>query len=124
MQREVKDTTELTKYGKHYSEDGLWDKIRKVAKKAGRDVIRMALVLFYTLKSPKVNVRDKAVILGALGYFILPVDLIPDFIPALGFTDDLAALMLAFKAITESVTPEYEAQADAKLREWFGQNLG
>ena len=80
----------------------------------------MALVLFYTLKSPKVNVRDKAVILGALGYFILPVDLIPDFIPALGFTDDFAALMLALKAISESVTPEYEAQADAKLLEWFG----
>ena len=120
MQREVKDTTELTKYGKHYSEDGLWDKIRKVAKKAGRDVIRMALVLFYTLKSPKVNVRDKAVILGALGYFILPVDLVPDFIPALGFTDDFAALMLALKAISDSVTREYEAQADARLREWFG----
>ncbi len=120
MQKEVKDTNELTKYGTHYSDDGLWEKIRKVAKKAGRDVIRMALVLYYTLKSQKVNVRDKAIIIGALGYFILPVDLIPDFIPALGFTDDLAALMLAFKAITESITPEYEAQADAKLREWFG----
>lgn len=119
MAREVKDTTELVKYEKHYSEDGFWDKIRKVAKKAGRDVIRMSLVLFYTLKSQNVDVKNKGIILGALGYFILPVDLIPDFIPVLGFTDDFTALMLALKAISDSVTPQIEAQADAKVAEWF-----
>ena len=78
-----------------------------------------ALVLYYVLQSPDVTVSNKALILGALGYFILPLDLIPDVIPALGFTDDAAALALAYKAVQASVTPEIEAKAQAKVDEWF-----
>lgn len=60
-----------------------------------------------------------ALILGALGYFIHPLYLIPDVIPVLGFTDDIAALTLVYKAIKASVTPEIEAKAQAKVDEWF-----
>ncbi|MGM9748166.1 MAG: YkvA family protein [Candidatus Cryptobacteroides sp.] len=54
-----------------------------------------------------------------MGYFILPTDLIPDLIPVLGFTDDVAALTLAYKAIQASVTPEIDAKAKEKIAEWF-----
>ena len=63
---------------------------------------------------------DRAKILGALGYFILPIDLIPDFIPVAGYTDDLAALVWGVYCVIKSITPEVKAQAAEKLHEWFG----
>lgn len=59
-------------------------------------------------------------IFSALGYFILPVDLVPDFIPVVGFTDDLAALIACCVKVSQIVTPEIRSKADVKMREWFG----
>ena len=64
--------------------------------------------------------KDRAKILGALGYFLLPIDIIPDFIPLAGYTDDLAALTWGVYCVIKSITPEVKAQAAAKLHEWFG----
>ena len=111
---------ELTKYQGHYSEESLADKIAKVAKKAGIKVIYAALLLYYVLKSPLTPKKDRNKILGALGYFILPFDLIPDAIPVAGFADDLAALTWALYAVSKNITPEIKAQAKMKLRDWFG----
>ena len=110
----------IEKYAKRYDEQDLISKITRVARKAGIKVIYLALLLYYVLKSPQVKTADKGKIWGALGYFILPIDLIPDFIPVAGYTDDLAALLWAFYAVAKNVTPEIEAQAKKKLRDWFG----
>ena len=109
----------MAKYQDEYSDEKLWDKLKKFAAKLGGKATYYALILYYVLQSPDVTVANKALILGALGYFILPIDLIPDVIPALGFTDDAAALALAYKAVEASVTPEIEAKAQAKIDEWF-----
>lgn len=110
---------ELKKYQSEFSESKFWDKMKKAAKSAGKKVIEMALLLFYVLQSPDVPIDQKTIIIGALGYLILPVDLIPDFIPILGFTDDAAALAAALKTINSSITPEIEAKAKAKADELF-----
>ena len=110
---------ELKKYEKEYSEEGLWDKIASVAKKAGLEVIYYVLLLFYALQSPNVTVAEKAKIIGALGYFILPLDLIPDFIPVGGYVDDCALLLLAIKALS-CIDESVKQQAKSKLKEWFG----
>jgi uncharacterized membrane protein YkvA (DUF1232 family) len=110
----------LEKYADRYNEQDLLSKTTKAAKKAGIKVIYLVLLLYYVLKSPKVKMADKGKIWGALGYFILPIDLIPDFIPVAGYTDDLAALLWAFYAVAKNVTPEIEAQAKKKLHDWFG----
>ena len=73
------------------------------------------------MTDPNTPAKYKAVIAGALGYFILPIDLIPDFIPIAGYTDDLAALVWGVYCVIKSITPEVKAQAAAKLHEWFGQ---
>ena len=77
---------DLVKYQNEYSDEKFWDKAKKFAVKLGGNATYYALVLYYVLQSPDVTVSNKALILGALGYFILPLDLIPDVIPALGFT--------------------------------------
>ena len=109
---------QLQKYEKEYSESNLWDKIAKVAKKAGREVVYNALLLFYALQSDKVSVKEKAMIIGALGYFILPIDLIPDAIIGLGFTDDLAVIVAVLKQL-DCIDANVKAQAENKMKEWF-----
>lgn len=111
---------DIEKYKDRYKEEDFLKKITRTAKKAGIKVVYLALLLYYVLKSPKVKTADKGKIWGALGYFILPIDLIPDFIPVAGYTDDLAALLWAFYAVAKNVTPEIEAQAKKKLHDWFG----
>lgn len=111
---------EIRGYGNNYSDSGLWDKIASVAKKAGQKIIYAVLLLYYVLKSPDVSGKDKSLIIGALGYFILPVDLVPDVIPVVGFTDDLAAILTVLKIVWDNVTPSVRQQAKAKLVSWFG----
>lgn len=110
----------IESYQSEYSESGLWKKVKTVAKKAGIKTIYMVLLLHYVLKSPNVSIEDKAKIYGALGYFILPIDLIPDYIPIVGYSDDVAALAYALHAVWKNVTPEIKQQAQQKLRSWFG----
>ena len=107
------------KYEKYYSEEGLMDKLKKFAKKAGISTIYKALLLYYVLQSEDLSAKEKGLIIGALGYLILPIDLIPDSIPGVGFTDDLAVLASVIHIVRVFLSPEIEAQAQAKLKDWF-----
>ena len=62
----------------------------------------------------------KSIILGALGYFIFPIDAIPDVLVPLGYTDDLGVLAAAVTAVAMHITPEVKQQATDKLAAWFG----
>ncbi len=86
---------ELKKYEEQYSESGLQAKIIKYGKIAGATVVYKAVQLFYVLQKPDVPAKTKAVIMGALGYLIAPIDFIPDLTPVLGYTDDAVALTFA-----------------------------
>ena len=110
---------ELTKYQKHFTESDFWFKVSTLAKKAGVKITYYALVLYYTLTDPETPTRYKAVIAGALGYMILPLDLVPDFIPFAGLADDWAALVAA----VAYVATEIKARAKDKAEEWFGPIL-
>ncbi len=108
-------------YEKSYSEGGFWGKAQKYASKVGMEGTRQALRLYYALRNPEMPARTKTMIYGALGYFISPLDLIPDFIPAVGFTDDIWALAAAIAVAATYITDDVKKQADAKLTEWFGE---
>ena len=97
------------------------NKIADVAKKAGVKTVYAALLLYYVLTDSKMPIKDRAVILGALGYFICPVDAIPDLLGPLGYTDDLAALGYALKSVWDNITPETHRSARRRLHEWFGE---
>lgn len=111
---------ELTRYESQYSEEGFWKKIQKLAKKAGVKTVYYALVLYYTLTDPATPARYRAVIAGALGYLILPMDFIPDLLPFAGLADDWAALIAAVAFVAGAITPAIKARARAKLSDWFG----
>ena len=108
------------KYAKHYSEEGFWDKVKGVMKSAGKSIIYKALQLYYAMKNPSCPASVKAAIIAALGYFILPIDIIPDFIPGLGFTDDLAAITAALAMASAYIDENVKRQARDKLDDFFG----
>ena len=80
-------------YANRFSQSDFVEKISRIAKRAGAKLVYAALILYYTLQSDKVSKTDKAIIIGALGYMISPLDVIPDAIPIAGLTDDLAVLL-------------------------------
>lgn len=111
-----------SEYSKEYSESSFWDKVKKFASKAGSKVIYTALKLYYTLQSPDTPVWAKSVIVGALGYFIAPIDVISDYMPVVGFADDLGVLAAAVAAVVTHITPAIKEQAKTKAKEWFGES--
>jgi uncharacterized membrane protein YkvA (DUF1232 family) len=108
------------RYTSKYSDQGFWKKLGRFAVKAGREVVEQALVLYYLIQDDDVPARPKAIAIGALGYFILPFDVIPDILPGVGFTDDLAVIGTAMWQLASHITDEHRARARAKLVEWFG----
>ena len=114
---------DISEYKKHYTERGFWAKIKRASKCGGDKLLYYAYLLYYLLISREVSVKSKGIICGALGYFILPTDIIPDFIMALGFTDDLAVLLLAYKTIKSSITPEIERRAKQRLEKVRGERV-
>ncbi|AHM57237.1 hypothetical protein EAL2_c19560 [Peptoclostridium acidaminophilum DSM 3953] len=116
----VIEETKNPKYAAAYSDTKLFEKIIKFAKMAGIKVIYVALLLYYALQKPTIPAWAKTMIIGTLGYFIFPVDLIPDFMPIVGYTDDFAALMAALLAVTMYIDEEVKKKAKAKLHDWFG----
>ncbi len=111
--------------GKHFSEEKekFWGKLAKFAKKAGASVVYAVLLLYFTLKKPDVPVKEKTTIIGALGYFILPVDLIPDMAVGIGFTDDLGALGIVLIQVAMYIDEDTKQKAKQKLADWFGDNV-
>ncbi len=107
---------EIQKYGTYYSEKKLWKKILRVGKKVGATVLRPVFQLYYMLQSDSVSFKHKAYIVGALGYFILPFDLIPESIlPLIGFADDIAVMSFVLNIVKESLTPEIKEKAENKV---------
>lgn len=108
---------------KHYSEDKFWSKLKRFALKAGHSVVYTSLLLYYTLQKPELPKKARVTILAALGYFILPLDLIPDFVAGVGFTDDLGALGVALFQVAIHIDDEVKKKAKDKLVNWFGTNV-
>ena len=106
-------------YGSEYSEESLWQKIATFAGRAGRETIEQVLVLYYCCLDRDTPVWAKTVIVSALGYFIAPLDAIPDLMPGVGFSDDLGALAMALATVVAHVKPEHRQQAQEKMKTWF-----
>ena len=106
-------------YKNKFTANGFVEKISRVAKRAGAEFVYAALILFYTLESDKVSLKEKAIIIGALGYLISPLDVMPDAIPIAGLSDDLAVLVYVLHKVWGEVSEDVKAKARAKLAQWF-----
>jgi uncharacterized membrane protein YkvA (DUF1232 family) len=107
-------------YSDQYSEKSLFEKIKKVAKNAGIKVIYYVLIAYYLLQKKDLPKKEKAIIIGALGYFIMPFDLVADPTLAVGYVDDIGALALALGKVALYIDDEIKQKAKDKLRDIFG----
>ena len=93
--------------------------LMRLVRRAGRTVARPALECFEMLLDGGTPHQARLTVLAALTYLLLPVDLIPDFLPAIGFGDDMVALTALLSLCGRHVTPDIRSRAQSRLDRWF-----
>jgi uncharacterized membrane protein YkvA (DUF1232 family) len=93
--------------------------LRRLLRRAGRTLARPALECLELLLDGKTPPQVRITMVGALTYLLVPMDLIPDFIPAAGFSDDLVALTALLGLCTTHLNEEIRLRAQRKLDRWF-----
>ena len=112
------------RYGRYegeYSQPRFFAKLFKHAGRIGTSLLYKALQLFYVAQKPEVPLKVKATIYGALGYFILPFDVIPDMIVGVGYGDDATALLVALGIAHMYIDEDVREQAKQKLAGILGE---
>jgi uncharacterized membrane protein YkvA (DUF1232 family) len=94
---------------------GFWVKVKRQAAKL--PFAEDLLAAYYCAFDRETPLQVRAVLLGALAYFVLPFDAIPDMLPVLGFTDDAAVLAAAMKLVIDNIRPEHREAARRKLED-------
>ena len=112
---------ELQKYEQHYSDGGFLEKLTKYGKIIGINALYKAVQLWFVMQKPDVPAGTKAVIMGALGYLIAPLDFLPDLMPVLGYTDDLVAITFALIKVQGYIDEEVERKSKNLLTKIFGE---
>lgn len=112
---------ELQKYEQHYNDSNFLDKVTKYGKLIGINALYKAVQLWFVLQKPDVPASTKAVIMGALGYLIAPLDFLPDLMPVLGYTDDFVAITFALIKVQGYIDEEVERKSKNLLAKIFGE---
>lgn len=106
-------------FSSEYSDNSFWDKVKTYAKTAGEGVLEPALKMYYAALDSDTPTWAKTTIIAALGYFISPVDAVPDVLPIVGYTDDLGVLVAAVAATAAHIKDEHALKAKEVLLRWF-----
>ncbi len=116
------DIPDFMSHSSYFSANDFLEKISNVAKRAGSKFVYASLILYYTLQSDRVSKREKALIIGALGYLISPFDVIPDAYPIVGLSDDMAVLLFVLRRVWTNIDPDIQLKAKEKLARWFDED--
>lgn len=106
-------------FSSQYSENGFWDKTKKYAKSAGESVLEPALKMYYAATDSDTPAWAKTTIYASLGYFISPIDAIPDIAPIVGYSDDMGVLFAAAATTAAHIKDVHVEKAKETLKQWF-----
>ena len=120
MNEDLHLETTISGKEKHYSTDKFVNKVKKYGANIGYKALYNVAILYCALKSPDLPKEHKLMILGVLGYFILPIDLITDMLPAVGLADDIVVITKAISVIYTSITDEMKEEAHEVLKKILG----
>ncbi len=101
-------------------EKSFWRTTKSALRRAGSAVALEGLKAWHLARDPTTPPRTKAILYGALAYFILPIDAVPDILPVVGFSDDAAALTAALVATNSAMTEAVLERAKASVQRLFG----
>ena len=93
--------------------------LARLLRRAGRTVARPALECYEMVVDGATPHQARLTVLAALTYLMVPLDLIPDFLPAAGFSDDLVALTALLGLCSRHITPAIRTRAKDRLDQWF-----
>lgn len=96
--------------------------LNRLLRRAGRTLARPAIQCFEMVIDSQTPHQARLTVLAALTYLLVPLDLIPDFIPVAGFSDDLVALTALLGLCTRYVSPQIRERAERRLNQWFPQD--
>lgn len=98
----------------HVDSAGFWTKVKA---NLGRvPFLDEVVAVWYCARDPVTPAKVKAILLGAVAYFVLPFDIVPDVVAGLGYGDDLAVLIAAIRAVRPHISEHHREQARAALR--------
>jgi uncharacterized membrane protein YkvA (DUF1232 family) len=89
-----------------FIDENLWEKLERVGKKISFAKDILALVNY--MRDPNVSWHRKSIVVGALIYFIVPIDAIPDIAPLIGYLDDLGVIAAVLKYLGNELIPYYD----------------
>lgn len=92
---------------------GFWPKIRRTASRI--PFARELVSVYYSARDPETPTAAKGIMVGALAYFVLPVDAIPDIFAGIGFTDDAAVIAALIATLGANIKGRHREQAEAAL---------
>jgi uncharacterized membrane protein YkvA (DUF1232 family) len=113
-QAEFGDARMDAEEARHTVQRSFWRKLGRVA--AQIPFAEDLLAAYYCAFDRDTPVQVRTVLFGALAYFILPFDAVPDILPVLGFTDDAAVLATAIKMVVDNLRPEHREAARRALK--------
>ena len=121
----------LHSYADRFNPEEMWDKLKTQAVSAGQELVVMVLTMYYTIRdrikgtnvAEDVPMKDVLLLAGAIAYFVCPADLIPDVLPAVGYSDDLTALTFAYKKAFHIFTSASKGTALEKTAELLGDKF-
>lgn len=111
----MSNSTLSINYSKYFSESKLLRKLHRSAEKLGIKLLFYVFILYFLISDKDIPFKTRLVFMAALGYFILPMDLISDLLPGLGFTDDLAFILYAVSTGSEYITAEIKDKAKTRI---------
>ncbi|MGV6871654.1 YkvA family protein [Pseudochelatococcus sp. B33] len=105
-------------------EDSISRKFWKALKRVANNLpfAEDLVAAYLCVKDPSTPPRVRYLLLAALGYFILPLDAVPDILPLIGFSDDIAVLAAVFGTIAGAIKPEHREEARRMLRDWIDRD--
>ena len=109
------------KLKQYYSDSKLLEKVQGVLKSVGAMLLYPVMILFILMKSPSTSVQDKMMIVAPMAYFILPTDLIPDYLAGAGYVDDGAAIMTCLQKLSTLITPEVIELTNKQYEQMIGK---
>ena len=119
MEEKENINLEKEEYKKEYNEKNFLDKLKKVLKIIGVKGVYMLLILYNTLQRKDIPPKEKSIIIGALGYFLLPLDALPDITPIVGYSDDIFALGMAILKVMPYIDDEMKEKSREQIIKWF-----
>lgn len=111
-------------YKDQFKEDKFLDKLKKYFKKLGYNITYEAMCLYHIMMDKNTPLHAKAIIASTLGYFVAPMDFIPDIAPGIGLADDASAISACLATFNHYKSEEIQEKVKIKLNSWFGVEQG